>query len=291
MFSNNLRQFFGDRILIEIHGRMVEEYRDYRRRQPSQRNPKITVKGATVNREIEWLQCVFQFAVTRKYIAESNAAGVRHFDERRERPAKRMLTVEEEQRIFETAPPYLRVAIVLLVQTGGRTYSEGLSLRWDQVDLENQVIHLAGELKTSESAQPLPLTRQVCEILHEWKNEQRQRSPFLFPSPRDSSKPIGNVRKAWRSTLKKAGVSYFQIYNLRHVFCTRLGLLPMQLCNAPCATVARRRNASINWGWFSRCASTWSEPTTRPTKAAKRYICVTAPLRKSARRKWRLVSK
>ena len=102
-----------------------------------------------------------------------------------------MLTVEEEQSIFETAPPYLRVAIVLLVQTGGRTYSEGLSLRWDQVDLENQVIHLAGELKTSESAQPLPLTRQACEILREWKNEQRQRSPFLFPSPRDSNKPIG----------------------------------------------------------------------------------------------------
>jgi len=105
MFSKHLRQFFGDRNLIEIHRRMVEEYREYRRRQPSQRNPKITVKGATVNRELECLQCMFQFAVTRKYIAESPAAGVRHFDERRERPAKRMLSVEEEQRIFEAAPP------------------------------------------------------------------------------------------------------------------------------------------------------------------------------------------
>jgi len=124
-----------------------------------------------------------------------------------------MPTVEEEQSIIETAPPYLRVAIVLL-QTDGRTYSEGLSLRWDQVDLENQVIHHAGELKTSESAQPLPLTRQACEILREWNNEQRQRSPFLCPTPRDSNKPIGNVRKAWRTTLKRAGVSYFQIYNL-----------------------------------------------------------------------------
>src|SRR6266576_3583331 len=90
---------------------MVEEYREYRRRQPSQRNPEITVKGATVNREMEYLQCMFRFAVTRNYIAESPAAGVRHFDERPERPAKRMLSVEEEQRIFEAAPPYLRVAI------------------------------------------------------------------------------------------------------------------------------------------------------------------------------------
>ena len=233
MFSTNLRQFFGDRNLIEIHGRMVEEYRDYRRRQSSQRNPKITVKGATVNRELECLQCMFQFAVTRKYIAESPAAGVRHFDERRERPAKHMLSVEEEQRIFEAALPYLRVAIIMLVQTGGRTYSEGLSLRWDQVDLENLVIHLAGELKTSESAQPVPLTRQACELLREWKNEQGRGSPFLFPSPRDSNKPIGSVKRVWRTTLKRAGVSYFPIYNLRHVFCTRLSWI------APDAVVQR----------------------------------------------------
>jgi integrase len=121
----------------------------------------------------------------------------------------------------------------MLVQTGGRTYSEGLSLRWDQVDLENLVIHLAGELKTSESAQPVPLTRQACELLREWKNEQGRRSPFLFPSPRDSNKPIGSVKRVWRTTLKRAGVSYFPIYNLRHVFCTRLSWI------APDAVVQR----------------------------------------------------
>jgi integrase len=37
-----------------------------------------------------------------------------------------------------------------------------------------------------------------------------------------SNKPIGSVKKAWRTTLKRAGASYFPIYNLRHVFCTRL---------------------------------------------------------------------
>jgi integrase len=42
-----------------------------------------------------------------------------------------------------------------------------------------------------------------------------------------------NVRKAWRTTLKRAGVSYFQIYNLRHVFCTRLSWV------APDAVVQR----------------------------------------------------
>src|SRR6266550_8185697 len=163
-----------------------------------------------------------QFAVSRKYIAESPAAGVRHFDERRERPANRMLTVEEEQSIFETAPPYLRVAIVLLVQTGGRRYSEGLSLGWDQVDLVHGVLHLDGSVKTTDSAQPLPLSRLACDVLKEWKKEQGSESCYVFPSPRKADKPIRSVKHAWRKALEKAGVSYFPIYNLRHVFCTRL---------------------------------------------------------------------
>jgi integrase len=162
---------------------------------------------------------MFEFAVNRKYIDENPAAGVKHFDECRERPSKRMLTVDEEQRILGAAPPHLRVAIVLLVQTGGRTYSEGW---WDQMDLENSMIHLDGDMKTSESAQPVPLSRLACEVLREWRKEQGSQSPCIFPSPRDASKQIRSVKRAWRTALTKADVACFPIYSLRHVFCTRL---------------------------------------------------------------------
>jgi integrase len=131
------------------------------------------------------------------------------------------------------APPYLRVAIVLLVQTGGRTYSEGMSLRWDQVDLVHGVLHLDGSVKTTDSAQPLPLSRLACDVLKEWKKELDSENLYVFPSPREQGKPIRSVRGAWRKALEKAGVSYFPIYNLRHVFCTRLSWV------APGAVVQR----------------------------------------------------
>ena len=222
IFMKNLQGFFGERRLTAINQQMVEEYRDYRRQQPLKWHPERITKGATVNRELECLQCMFQFAVRRRYIPENPASEVRHFDERRERPIKRMLTVEEEQRLLGAAPPYLRVGIFLLAQTGGRTYSEGLSLRWDQVDLDNAVIHLSGELKTDASAQPVPLTSLACQVLSRWKAELPSTSPYVFPSPRNPLKPIGSVKRAWRTTLKKARVEYFPISNLRHVFCTRL---------------------------------------------------------------------
>ena len=233
IFTNHLRGYFRERKLTEIDERSVVEYRNHRRRQPLKWNPKRTVKGATVNRELACLHAVFQFALKRKYIGENPTSGVKHFDERRERPSKRMLTVEEEHRILEAAPPYLRVAIVLLVQTGGRTYSEGLSLKWDQVDLEHRVLHLDSDVKTAGSAQPLPLSRLACDVLKEWRSKQALGSPFVFPSSRKSGEPIGSVKGAWRSALKKAEVSYFPIYNLRHVFCTRLSWV------APDAVVQR----------------------------------------------------
>jgi len=141
-YLSNLKLFFGDRKLENITVGLVEGYRDQRRQQPAKNRPGQTVKGATVNRELECLKCMLDFAVKRKYIAENPAAQVKHFNELRERPTRRMLSLEEERRILDEAPDYLRVAIILLSQTGGRTYSEGLSLRWSQVDFDYKVIRL-----------------------------------------------------------------------------------------------------------------------------------------------------
>jgi integrase len=202
-YLTHLKSFFSMRKISAITVEMVEEYRDFRRQQPTKRNPERTIKGATVNRELECLKCVFD-------------------NELRERPVRRMLTVDEEIRIVEAAPPYLRVAIVLLSQTGGRTYSEGLSLRWDQVDFDQQLVRLNNNVKTKGSTAPIPLSGFACAVLQAWRRELGSASPYIFPSPKYSDRPISTVKTAWTSTLKRAGVPHFSIYTLRHVFCTRL---------------------------------------------------------------------
>ena len=74
----------------------------------------------------------------------------------------------------------MRVAIVLLAQTGGRTYTEGLSLRWDQIDLENRVIYFGGHTKTEGSSEPVPLTKLAHDVLVTWKKEQADRASSFF---------------------------------------------------------------------------------------------------------------
>jgi integrase len=232
-FVENMRKFFGDCSLADVDAKSITDYRNHRKAQPSKNNPTRKIKGATVNRELTYLRCMLNFAMERKYISGNPANGVKPLDERRERPAKRMLTLEEEQRVLEYAPPYLRVAIVLLAQTGVRTYSEGFSLRWDQIDLENKVIFLGGDTKTEGSSEPIPLTGLAHDVLLSWKKEQGGKSPFLFPSPVMPDQPITTVKTAWKTTLKNAKVAHFPIYQLRHVFCTRLSWV------APDAVVQR----------------------------------------------------
>lgn len=221
-YLKHMKAFFGGSMLAHITTKRVEQYRDHRRRQPSVRYKGRTLKGATVNRELECLSCILDLAVKRKYIPENPARAVEHFNELRERPAKQMLTLEQENRILNAAAPHLRVGIILLVQTGGRTYSEGFRLRWDQVDWEHRLLRFGTNVKTPGSSEPLPLSDLAYRVLRKWKEESRSDSPYIFPSPRNPQQPIRTVKTAWKATLKRAGVPHFPIYNLRHAFCTRL---------------------------------------------------------------------
>ena len=49
-------------------------------------------------------------------------------------------------------------------------------------------------------------------------------SEYLFPriTERGSKPYLCNVKKAWRTTLRRAEVPYFSLYELRHTFATRL---------------------------------------------------------------------
>jgi hypothetical protein len=106
--------------------------------------------------------------------------------------------------------------------TGGRTYTEGLCLRWDQIDLDHSVIYFGGKPKTEGSSGPVPLMGLAHDVLFRWKKEQGGKRPFHFPSAVKPDQPISTVKTACKTTLKHAGVAHFPIYHLRHVFCKHL---------------------------------------------------------------------
>jgi integrase len=45
---------------------------------------------------------------------------------------------------------------------------------------------------------------------------------FFFPSDETPTKHLKSVKTAWRNTLRRAGIPYFRIYDLRSTYATRL---------------------------------------------------------------------
>jgi len=196
-----------------------------------------------------------------------------------------MLTIEEERRILDAAPVYLRVAIILLAQTGGRTYSEGFSLRWSQVDLEGKLIRLNNNVKTPGSAEPIPLSQYACDVLQAWKKEQASKSQYVFPSPVLPNRPISTVKTAWKATLKRAGVTHSRFTTYVTSF-VRVSAKSPGCCRAArdAATPARKPSVTINWEWPSRFETQSIKRTNGCTENRKRYIFVTVGPQKRRRR-------
>jgi integrase len=96
-----------------------------------------------------------------------------------------------------------------------------MPMRKDQVDLENHLVHIP-DSKTPNGEGDMPMTELALQAFKD-QIEESKGSEYLFPSPKNGRKPhITNLRKVWETTLEKAGVPYFSLYELRHTFATRL---------------------------------------------------------------------
>ena len=130
------------------------------------------------------------------------------------------VTWSEQRRIESHGPPHLRNIVQIITETGLRVYKELTPMKKDQVDLVNATVWIP-DSKTPNGIAEIPLTPLAIEA---FKNQIKisGNGPFLFPSAKNPSGHHKNLKTAWRKTLKRAGVPYFRIYDLRSTYATRL---------------------------------------------------------------------
>lgn len=74
--------------------------------------------------------------------------------------------------------------------------------------------------KTAAARRKLTMTEDVLAILKERTTSSK--SPYIFSSPDNPQKPIGNVRKAHDAAIRRAKiVPEFRLYDLRHTYASR----------------------------------------------------------------------
>ena len=170
-----------------------------------------------------------------RLVSHNPCNDVGKLSERRERRPAAPLSYDEEDRVKQFAPPMLRVLITVLAETGVRVQKEALPLRWCDVSLESEPAWIRIiDSKTSAGIRTVWLTNHCRDALRQWREFLASNSsPFVFPSPRNPSAHFRDYKTAWRTALKKAGLSNRRIYDLRSTFASRANQ-----CHATGLTVA-----------------------------------------------------
>ncbi len=185
---------------------------------------KLSKTPIEANRCLALLSTAFKLANVWGIRAGDNPVrGVAKF---RENARDRVLTKDEMGRLGRAledlesanANPYGMAAIRLAALTGWRI-GEILSLRWDNVDLDQLTARISG--KTGERM--APLSTAAASIL----SSLPRLGVFVLPGRRtDSALTYAVVRRLWTQTCRDAGITNVCIHDLRHGAATlgaRLG--------------------------------------------------------------------
>jgi integrase len=224
-----LRPVFGEIALSEITAEAIENYLADRLESGRRIHTKSglelrgKIKPATAHQEFRILSHMLNVAVKLKRLPANPCVAVEFpVSVAKSTRKPHYMTATEQARIEAAAPAYMRNVVVILSEMGLRYKKELLPMKKAQVDLGNGVVHIA-DSKTAHGIGDMPMTAIAQEAFERQINETPG-SEYLFPTPKIGAKKpyITNLRKVWAGTLKRAGVPYFALYELRHTFATRL---------------------------------------------------------------------
>ena len=197
-----LRPAFGEVLLQEITPEAIEEYLEERltaqRRVHTRFGTQLRgrLKPATVHQEFRILRRILNVAVQKRKLASNPCQAVEFPVSVKQSTRKpHYMTASEQERIEFWAPPYVRTAVVILVETGLRPYKELFPMRKDQIDLNSGVVHIP-DSKTTNGIADIPLTEQATAALTA-QIASVPDSEFLYPALSErSSKPyLQSIKK------------------------------------------------------------------------------------------------
>jgi len=243
----HIKKFFGNKGLTEITPDDVAKFRASRKQELEYKNsnkkvPREQTSFATINRELALLRRIFNWHISRKRISLDNPVkGTKFF---REQPRDRILTEDEEARLFTIGKPKpdLRDIMSFALWTGARK-NEILQLKKADLTIgELGGLAIFRDTKNGDNRRVL-LTKDIAAFLR----GIIARHPFaenVFAHKNGA--PIKSIDGAFRAACKRASIKDLRFHDFRHTFCTRMAyegtnpFLIMQLVGHKDTATAKR---------------------------------------------------
>jgi integrase len=205
---------FGDKAVEQITVDDIETFRDARRSKG--------LSAVSINHDLRLLRKMFNWAVRKEYLARSpfKIGSEPAISLEREIPRhKRFESPDIEEKLLEASDPYLRGVITAMLDTACRP-GEILSLQWQNVSLERRELTIRAEKEKTRRERVIPISSRLMAILEMRRHDPagRQLSPqaYVLGDELGKRRPLKRVGEAWTKAAAKAGLTDFQLRDLRH---------------------------------------------------------------------------
>ena len=215
--ANHFLPVFKDKNISEITQSDIKEYQIKRRLEvlslpKNQLKKESEINFRWINLEISTLHHFFNFCIEKELIEKNPASGVKKLNE-----LSRLKTLSDsdiEKLIAGATNKLTRDLITFLIYTGCRK-GEALNLKWDDVDMQNDIIAIKGT-KTKYDRY-IPISKPLKELLSHINKIQ----DCLYVFNKNGAK-LGDFKKSFHTACKNAGFKDMHIHDLRHVFASKM---------------------------------------------------------------------
>jgi integrase len=219
-----LRETFGGQPAAVIAPVVVEAFRDELSRDHA---------PATVNRHLQLLRAVFLRAIRDGKVDSTPTSKVRFYRENNKR--ERYLSNDEERKLFEALPSWLRPLVIVALHTGMRK-SELLKLKWSDVDFATGTIHVRDPKSGEDEHVPMNETsKRTLSVLSDSRTRVvalkdralNHLNRHVFTAPEGGYMHVLN--RYWYPALRRAGIEGLRFHDLRHTFASRAAMSGVDL--------------------------------------------------------------
>jgi len=208
-----LNRAFKDTRLAEISPGLVRKYITER--------TEAGMSPATINRELSLLKSILYAAEYDGIIPSNPIRGrrVKRLEENNSREKMILamnLTDEDLRRLVDAAKPHLKPILMLALITGMRK-TEILRMKWKDVDLRLGTIRIPAENSKSKRERFIPIDANLVAEL----DLIERKSDYVFFNP-ETGKNIMEIKRAFKTALRAAGIEGLHFHDLRHLAAYRL---------------------------------------------------------------------
>jgi integrase len=217
----NILPYFGNKHAARLGYQDVDNYYKHRR-------ATAGVKNSTINREINDLMAILNYAANRKppLIPVNPISGYKKpkSDDAIITPPNQ----EEMAAILAVCSPHMTRFVYLSMFLGARPgYREILTRKWSDVRWHESTIVVVSAMKGGAAVRHVPLFPVLFDALDAWYQIDKRKFGKGLVDKKGivnyHGRSIQKIGKAWRGTLNRAGIDRrIRPYDLRHQFASHL---------------------------------------------------------------------